>query len=89
MELQTTRSFQNIYYPEKMLKVFYNQTRMHLQLLKQELLLALEVLHLKLDDIVPCVSGPKRPHDQVLLKNLQTDFRNCLKKQETPPKMSF
>jgi aconitate hydratase len=38
-----------------------------------------EVLHLKLDDIVPCVSGPKRPHDQVLLKNLQTDFRNCLK----------
>ena len=37
-----------------------------------------DVLELKLEDVVPCVSGPKRPHDQVLLKNLKTDFNKCL-----------
>ncbi len=35
-------------------------------------------LHLNLSDVEPCVSGPKRPHDQILLKNLQTDFNDCL-----------
>lgn len=37
-----------------------------------------EVLELRLEDVEACVSGPKRPHDQVLVKNLPTDFGRCL-----------
>lgn len=34
-----------------------------------------EILHLDLSSIVPCVSGPKRPHDQVPLSSLHNEFR--------------
>lgn len=37
-----------------------------------------EVLELNLNDVVPCVSGPKRPHDRVELASMQKDFRACL-----------
>ncbi|PWA39761.1 aconitate hydratase 1 [Artemisia annua] len=35
-------------------------------------------LKLNLQDVEPCVSGPKRPHDQVLLKNMKADWHACL-----------
>ncbi|KAI3722822.1 hypothetical protein L2E82_33936 [Cichorium intybus] len=41
-------------------------------------------LNLKLEDVEPCVSGPKRydlfsvPHDQVLLKDMKADWHACL-----------
>ena len=37
-----------------------------------------EVITLDLADIRPAVSGPKRPHDFVLVQDLQADFRACL-----------
>jgi aconitate hydratase len=36
------------------------------------------VLELDLSTITPCLSGPKRPHDQVSLKNLHKEFKNGL-----------
>ncbi|KAL7128805.1 hypothetical protein ABFS83_13G018900 [Erythranthe nasuta] len=35
-------------------------------------------LHLDLGDVVPCVSGPKRPHDRVPLKDMKDDWHSCL-----------
>jgi len=37
-----------------------------------------EVMELSLDDVKPCVSGPKRPHDRVEVAKMQEDFRSCL-----------
>uniref|UniRef100_A0A914ZE16 Cytoplasmic aconitate hydratase n=1 Tax=Parascaris univalens TaxID=6257 RepID=A0A914ZE16_PARUN len=37
-----------------------------------------EVVELNLGSIVPCLAGPKRPHDRVELFSLHTDFRNGL-----------
>uniref|UniRef100_A0A914CG43 aconitate hydratase n=1 Tax=Acrobeloides nanus TaxID=290746 RepID=A0A914CG43_9BILA len=37
-----------------------------------------KVLELDLASIVPCLSGPKRPHDRVPLKNLHTEFNEGL-----------
>eukprot|EP00922_Rhytidocystis_sp_ex-Travisia-forbesii_P043785 GHVS01065303.1.p1 GENE.GHVS01065303.1~~GHVS01065303.1.p1 ORF type:complete len:904 (-),score=107.71 GHVS01065303.1:532-3243(-) len=37
-----------------------------------------ELMVLELSSVEPCLSGPKRPHDHVLLKNMKTDFRSCL-----------
>ena len=36
------------------------------------------VLELDLGSVVPCVSGPKRPHDHVALKDMTDDFKICL-----------
>lgn len=36
------------------------------------------VLELDLSTIVPCVSGPKRPHDRVAVADMPTDFHSCL-----------
>ena len=36
------------------------------------------ILELDLSKVEPCVSGPKRPHDYVGLKQLKTDFQSCL-----------
>mmetsp|Transcript_105459 Transcript_105459/g.227292 ORF Transcript_105459/g.227292 Transcript_105459/m.227292 type:complete len:123 (+) Transcript_105459:1071-1439(+) len=33
---------------------------------------------LDLSTVEPCLSGPKRPHDRVLLKDMKTDFNACL-----------
>ena len=37
-----------------------------------------EIMELNLDDVKPCVSGPKRPHDRVEVAKMQEDFRSCL-----------
>uniref|UniRef100_A0A804MRB9 Aconitate hydratase n=1 Tax=Zea mays TaxID=4577 RepID=A0A804MRB9_MAIZE len=35
-------------------------------------------LELDLADVEPCVSGPKRPHDHVALKDMKSDWHSCL-----------
>ncbi|XP_068646750.1 aconitate hydratase, cytoplasmic-like [Aristolochia californica] len=35
-------------------------------------------LQLNLEDVEPCVSGPKRPHDRVVLKEMKADWHSCL-----------
>ncbi|KAL3639968.1 Acyl CoA oxidase [Castilleja foliolosa] len=35
-------------------------------------------LELDLADVEPCISGPKRPHDKVPLKDMKTDWHSCL-----------
>ncbi|KAM7498886.1 hypothetical protein LguiA_023300 [Lonicera macranthoides] len=35
-------------------------------------------LQLDLADVEPCISGPKRPHDRVLLKDMKADWHACL-----------
>jgi len=35
-------------------------------------------MELSLDDVVPCVSGPKRPHDKVEVANMKADFNSCM-----------
>ncbi|KAM7498298.1 hypothetical protein LguiA_022712 [Lonicera macranthoides] len=35
-------------------------------------------LELDLADVEPCVSGPKRPHDRVPLREMKTDWHSCL-----------
>jgi len=37
-----------------------------------------DVVELDLSNIVPCLSGPKRPHDFVPLSNMKKDFLSCL-----------
>ncbi|KAF7112218.1 hypothetical protein RHSIM_RhsimUnG0250200 [Rhododendron simsii] len=35
-------------------------------------------LELDLESVEPCVSGPKRPHDRVPLKDMKADWHSCL-----------
>ncbi|XP_024384493.1 putative aconitate hydratase, cytoplasmic [Physcomitrium patens] len=35
-------------------------------------------LELDLDTVEPCISGPKRPHDRVTLKDMKQDWQACL-----------
>ena len=35
-------------------------------------------MELDLSTVEPAISGPKRPHDHVHLKNMKTDFNKCL-----------
>jgi len=37
-----------------------------------------DTLELDLSTIVPCVSGPKRPHDRVTVSDMPSDFKACL-----------
>lgn len=37
-----------------------------------------EIMELDLSTVVPCLSGPKRPHDYVPLSKMQEDFHTCL-----------
>mmetsp|Transcript_1536 Transcript_1536/g.3622 ORF Transcript_1536/g.3622 Transcript_1536/m.3622 type:complete len:813 (+) Transcript_1536:2-2440(+) len=37
-----------------------------------------DVLELDLSTVVPCIAGPKRPHDRVPVSEMKTDFANCL-----------
>eukprot|EP01061_Rhynchopus_euleeides_P004696 TRINITY_DN13943_c0_g1_i1.p1 TRINITY_DN13943_c0_g1~~TRINITY_DN13943_c0_g1_i1.p1 ORF type:complete len:893 (+),score=398.16 TRINITY_DN13943_c0_g1_i1:54-2732(+) len=37
-----------------------------------------ERLELDIGSVVPCVSGPKRPHDRVECDSLQSDFAQCM-----------
>jgi len=36
------------------------------------------VIELDLSTVQPCVAGPKRPHDRVLLSSMAKDFQTCL-----------
>ncbi|KAJ9170077.1 hypothetical protein P3X46_018211 [Hevea brasiliensis] len=38
-------------------------------------------LQLNLADVEPCISGPKRPHDRVPLREMKTDWHSCLDNQ--------
>jgi aconitate hydratase len=35
-------------------------------------------MHLDLGTVLPSLSGPKRPHDRVNMKDLKGDFTTCL-----------
>ncbi|KAE8667685.1 Aconitate hydratase 3 [Hibiscus syriacus] len=35
-------------------------------------------LELNLAEVEPCISGPKRPHDRVPLKEMKSDWKSCL-----------
>lgn len=35
-------------------------------------------MELDLTTVRPSLAGPKRPHDRVELRNMKTDFHNCL-----------
>jgi aconitate hydratase len=37
-----------------------------------------EIHELDLSTVVPCCSGPKRPHDRVSISDMKTDFTQCL-----------
>ena len=37
-----------------------------------------DVISLDLSTVQPCLSGPKRPHDRVSLKDMQNDFQTCM-----------
>jgi len=37
-----------------------------------------DVIVLQLEDVVPCLSGPKRPHDRVAVTDMPSDFASCL-----------
>lgn len=37
-----------------------------------------EIVELDLSTVVPCCSGPKRPHDRVSVSEMKEDFQNCL-----------
>jgi aconitate hydratase len=37
-----------------------------------------DLLELDLSSVVPCVSGPKRPHDRVELSKMKKDFNECM-----------
>jgi len=45
---------------------------------KQDDIKYTDVLELDLATIVPCVSGPKRPHDRVTVSDMPSDFKSCL-----------
>jgi len=36
-----------------------------------------EIVELDLSDVVPCCSGPKRPHDKVAVSEMKEDFQKC------------
>ncbi|KAM3189226.1 hypothetical protein ACQJBY_067873 [Aegilops geniculata] len=38
-------------------------------------------IELDLGDVEPCISGPKRPHDRVTLKDMKADWHACLEKK--------
>jgi aconitate hydratase len=37
-----------------------------------------EIMNLDMSKVEPCLSGPKRPHDKVLMSEMQKDFNKCL-----------
>ncbi|KAJ8036398.1 Cytoplasmic aconitate hydratase [Holothuria leucospilota] len=37
-----------------------------------------EIVELDLSTVKSCVSGPKRPHDKVMVSDMKQDFQNCL-----------
>jgi aconitate hydratase len=47
-------------------------------MINKYVLINLQILELDLASIVPCLSGPKRPHDQVALSLLHQEFKGGL-----------
>lgn len=43
-----------------------------------------DVLELDLSKVEPCISGPKRPHDRIVLSEVKKDFSDCV-----PNKVGF
>ncbi len=39
---------------------------------------SLQIVELDLATVVPCCSGPKRPHDRVSVTDMKADFATCL-----------
>jgi len=37
-----------------------------------------QITNLDLGEVVPSISGPKRPHDRVSVSEAQKDFKSCL-----------
>lgn len=37
-----------------------------------------DIMELDISTVQPCISGPKRPHDKVILKEAKQDFAKCL-----------
>ena len=40
--------------------------------------LIFQIVELDLSTVVPCCSGPKRPHDKVAVTEMKDDFLSCL-----------
>src|SRR5688572_12858878 len=45
-----------------------------------------QTIEIKLDAVEPCLAGPKRPQDRVLLKNAKSAFAAALPTMQMPPK---
>src|SRR5688572_26408914 len=45
-----------------------------------------KTIEIKLDAVEPCLAGPKRPQDRVLLKNAKSAFAAALPTMQMPPK---
>ena len=37
-----------------------------------------DLMHLNLSEVQPSLSGPKRPHDRVAMRDMKSDFNSCL-----------
>lgn len=72
--VQTSREPQTVAYIEQYLRA----QNMFVESDKAANIVFTDVLELDLSTIVPCVAGPKRPHDRVAVSDLQKDFRTGL-----------
>jgi len=72
--VQTSRDAQTVAYIEQYLRA----QNMFVESDKAANIVFTDVLELDLSTIVPCVAGPKRPHDRVTVSDLQKDFRTGL-----------
>ncbi|XP_052830568.1 cytoplasmic aconitate hydratase isoform X2 [Octopus bimaculoides] len=72
---QTNRSEEKLLYIETFLKankMFRDYTK------SEEDPIYSDYYELDLSTVSSCCSGPKRPHDKVLVTNMKEDFKNCL-----------
>ncbi|KAK7175866.1 hypothetical protein R3I93_000204 [Phoxinus phoxinus] len=72
---QTGRDMENLSYIEKYLRAVgmfrdYSNTSQDPEFT--------QVVELDLNTVVPCCSGPKRPHDKVAVSDMKQDFETCL-----------
>ncbi|KAK7169882.1 hypothetical protein R3I94_000198 [Phoxinus phoxinus] len=72
---QTGRDMENLSYIEKYLRAVgmfrdYSNTSQDPEFT--------QVVELDLSTVVPCCSGPKRPHDKVAVSDMKQDFETCL-----------
>jgi aconitate hydratase len=72
--VQTSRDAQTVAFIEQYLRA----QDMFVESTKPVDIIYSDVLELDLSQIVPCVAGPKRPHDRVSVSDLQKDFKTGL-----------